>query len=229
MSAAQYESMKDAFESPDSSERIGIYRKMDEDEDDKEDGYEDGNEHGRANYAIVVRLPKDNKMLLSGAAAAISLGSAAIGYKAHEVQNRKKIDGKAQWLANYDRLLADAHYLHLLSKPTLKEKARVMNERLKHKTISEEQGQMARQELLTFINAIEMGRLLSSQGRYTHVQEWNAHMLKMLKQRDVIQNLAASIAKEYKNDETSDGVNLKRIANAVRSEAQDISHLWNLQ
>lgn len=52
MSAAQYESMKDAFETPDSSERIGVYSKL--------------NKNKEITYAVVVRMPKDNRALLGG-------------------------------------------------------------------------------------------------------------------------------------------------------------------
>jgi hypothetical protein len=161
MSAAQYESMKDAFEAPDSSERIGVCSKI--------------NDNQEITYAVVVRMPKDNKMLLGGAAAVFGLGSAAIGYKAHEVQTSKKSDQKTevqtskksdqktQWLADYDQFLADAHYLYVLFKPTL---LRITREsKGTFKTQREELA--ASERLLTFVHAIETGRLLSSHALYS--------------------------------------------------------------
>jgi len=65
MSAAQYESMKDAFEHAGTSERIGIYRKE---------------EDGIMNYVIVVRMvPRDYKSLLKAGAAGAAGATAAVG------------------------------------------------------------------------------------------------------------------------------------------------------
>ena len=81
MTAAQYESMKDAFDEPDASERIGIYR-MEEDD--------------VMNYAIVVRMvPRDYKSLLKAgvAGATAALGGGALAY--YLAQKRKKPDSEA--------------------------------------------------------------------------------------------------------------------------------------
>jgi hypothetical protein len=76
MTAAQYDSMKDAFDQPDTSERIGIYR------------MEEG---GVMNYVIVVRMvPRDYKALLQAGAA----GATAAGALAYYLSRKKKTDQK---------------------------------------------------------------------------------------------------------------------------------------
>lgn len=79
MSAAQYESMRDAFEDPTALERIGIYRKE---------------ENEILYYVIVVRLlPLDYRLLLgTGAAAAIAAGGLAYHH-----MSKPKEEGWWEW------------------------------------------------------------------------------------------------------------------------------------
>lgn len=72
LSERQYDSMKDAFENPDGSERIGIYQNED------------------MKYAIVVRMPLDNKALLGASAAAIGVTGLGVGYLLGGTQNGTK-------------------------------------------------------------------------------------------------------------------------------------------
>lgn len=97
MSDAQYDSMKNAFEDREALEPIGIYRRGD-------------------NYAIVVRLPKDNKRLLAGVGAAIGAAGLGLGFLSRGGVTFQK---KAKWLAAYDLFMKDAHLLHALYQPNV--------------------------------------------------------------------------------------------------------------
>jgi hypothetical protein len=94
MSNAQYESMKDAFEDDSASERIGIYQNLAE-----------------RKYAIVVRMPEDNKSLLAGVGAAIGAAGLGLGLA---TRNGVTIRGKSKWLEAHDPFLKDAHLLSAL-------------------------------------------------------------------------------------------------------------------
>jgi hypothetical protein len=91
MSNAQYESVKDAFEDDSASERIGIYYS-------EADG----------KYAIVVRMPEDNRPLLAGVGAAIGAAGLGIGALA---RNGVTIRGKSKWIEAFEPFLKDAHLL----------------------------------------------------------------------------------------------------------------------
>jgi hypothetical protein len=97
MSNAQYESMKDAFEDKSASERIGIYYNA-----------ADGK------YAIVVRMPEDNRPLLAGVGAAIGAAGLGLGALA---RNGVTIRGKSKWIEAYEPFVKDAHlFVALLDK-----------------------------------------------------------------------------------------------------------------
>jgi hypothetical protein len=97
MSNAQYESMKDAFEDKSASERIGVYY-------NSVDG----------KYAIVVRMPEDNRPLLAGVGAAIGAAGLGLGALA---RNGVTIRGKSKWIEAYEPFVKDAHlFVALLDK-----------------------------------------------------------------------------------------------------------------
>lgn len=93
LSDAQYESMKDAFEDPDGSELIGLYR------------------NDAMKYAIVVRMPKDNKALLGLGAAAIGLGSGALGFFS---RGAVSVTTEAKWADAVDKFIQDANLFSAL-------------------------------------------------------------------------------------------------------------------
>jgi hypothetical protein len=86
MSDAQYESMKDAFEEEEAFERVGIYRSEDQ-------------------YAIVVRLPKDNKPRLAGIGAGIGATGLVLGLAAGRGVTIRQ---KSKWIQSVDSLMKDA-------------------------------------------------------------------------------------------------------------------------
>lgn len=86
MSDAQYESMKDAFDEEEAFERVGIYRSND-------------------NYAIVVRLPKDNKLRLAGIGAGIGAAGLVLGLATHTIRQKSK------WIEDFTLLNNDAALL----------------------------------------------------------------------------------------------------------------------
>ena len=93
LSAKQYESMKDAFEDPDGSERIGIYR------------------NDEMKYVIVVRMPADNKALLGASAAAIGVGSAALGFFS---RGGVSVTTEAKWVDAVDNFIRDVNLFSAL-------------------------------------------------------------------------------------------------------------------
>ena len=94
MSASQYESMKDAFEEEEAFERIGIY-------------------HNAEKYAIVVRLPNDNKLRLVGMGAGIGATGLALGLA---TGSGVTIRQKSKWIQAVDSLMKDgARFAHLCS------------------------------------------------------------------------------------------------------------------
>lgn len=117
MSAAQYDSMKDASEEPDMSERIGIYRK------------------GKMKYAIVARLPKEDtkrsfmsevntrllndKMGLLVGSAAMGVGSGmAMATFIPRTRNGGAVDAtntnsdEKTWIAAIDQFIEEVYLLH---------------------------------------------------------------------------------------------------------------------
>lgn len=113
MSQAQYNSMKDAFEDDNAPELIGIYR------------------NGANKYAIVVRLPTDNKVWRGGAMVGVGLAGLAVGALSSKVNIRgtpsaavdlvaEGVPNPDKWRSAFQHFIKDVHILAALSRPTVK-------------------------------------------------------------------------------------------------------------
>lgn len=85
-----------------------------------------------------------------------------IGYGVHEVRSGNKSIKKAEWLAKFDELLADAHYLYNLYQPAMQQQENEVNAQPRH----EEACKNALQRSSSFIDALNEGRVLSHEARH---------------------------------------------------------------